>query len=184
MNRFQYIWQSITLSLTRKALLATLTLATVLLTIGYLMGGLLVETPVVFLVGVLWIVCVLRDLRWAASPLFVLMLGLVAVGHVARLSNIVMFAVGCMSVLAWDLQHFEARILDIREQATQEMEKMHLQRVLMVITGSFGLMVIDSWLKVRFRFIVLVLVTVLAVVILNQLMLAVRKPSKPVPPKH
>ena len=182
MTWLQYIWHSMTLSLTRKGLLAAIFLATALLTIGYLSGQLWVETPVVFLVGVLWIVCVLRELRWAASPLFILTIGAAAVGYLARLPHILMLAAGCTGVVAWDLHHFEARLLDIGDQTTREIEKSHLQRSLIVIAACFLVITLDSWLQVRFQFIVLVVVTVLAILILNQLILAVRKSGKPTPP--
>jgi hypothetical protein len=157
---------------------------TVLLTFGYVAGQLWLEVPVVFLVGVLWGVCVLRELRWVASLLFVIMMGAAAVGYMARLSQILMLAAGCTIVLAWDLHQFEARLLDLDEQATKGMEKNHLLRILMVLTASFVLIAVDSWLRIRFQFIIVVLVTILAILILNQIMLTVRRAGRPAPPKE
>lgn len=184
MRRFQYLRQSMTLSLTRKGLLATISLATVLLTAGYLWVQLWPEVPVVFLVGLLWAVCVLRDIRWVASLLFVVLLSATVVGYMAGLSHILMLAAGCACVIAWDMHHFEGRLLDFDDQATKEIEKNHLQRLLMVITASFGLIVLDNWLQIRFQFILLVLVTILVIVLMNNIILMIRRAGRPAPPKE
>ena len=136
-------------SLTRKGLLAAILLATVLLTAGYLLGQLWLQVPVVFLVGILWGVCVLRDIRWVASLLFVVMMGAAAIGYMAHLSHILMLAAGCASVIAWDLHQFEGRLLDLDEPATKEMEKQHLLRSLMVLGISFLVIAVDSMLHIR-----------------------------------
>ena len=183
MRQLQNIRHMLSTSLTRKALLVAISIATALLTVGYLAGQLWLEVPVVFLVGVLWGVCVLREFRWVASLLFAIMMGAAAVGHMTRLPQILMLAAGCTIVLAWDLHQFEARLLDLEEQGTKEMEKNHLKRTLMVLAASFVLIAVDSWLRIRFQFIILVAVTILAILILNQIMLIVRKAGRPAPPK-
>jgi hypothetical protein len=184
MNRIQAILKIITNSLTRKGLLATILLATGLLTSGYLLGKLWLQVPVVFLVGILWAVCVLRDIHWAASLLFTMMLGAAAIGYLARLSPILMLAAGCASVIAWDLHHFEARLLDLDEPATREMEKQHLLRSLIVIGVSYLVIAAASLVHIHIQFIVLICITVLVILILNQVVLLARKASRPAPPKE
>lgn len=183
-RRITAIAQIMSISLTRKGLLAAIGLATVLLTTGYILGQLWLQVPVVFLVGILWGVCVLRDIRWVASLLFVVMMGAVAIGYMAHLSHILMLAAGCASVFAWDLHHFEGRLLDLDEPATKEMEKQHLLRSLMVLGISFLVIVAVSMLQIRIKFIVLIFVTVLVILVLNQVMLLVRKIGKPAEPKE
>jgi hypothetical protein len=184
MSRFQYLWQSMTLSLTRKGLLATITLSTVLLTLGFALGQLWLEVPAVFLVGILWIVCVLREIRWVASALFAVLMGAAAIGIMAGLPHIFMLAVGCTNVIAWDLHQFEARLLDYDDPATKEIERNHLQRVSIVLAASFVLIAINSLLRIRLQFIVLVLMTLLAILILNQIMLMIRRAGRPAQPKE
>jgi len=184
MSRINTIRQIMFNSLTRKGLLAAIFVATVLLTAGYGLGKLWLEVPAVFLVGILWGVCVLRDIRWVASLLFVVMLGAAAVGYMARLSHLLMLAVGCTLVLAWDLHQFEGRLLDLEEQATIEMEKNHLLRSLMVLGASFLVIAADSWLQIRIQFVALVFVTVLVILVLNQIILLARRAGKPAPPKE
>ncbi len=165
-------------SLTRKWLLAMLSLATLLLTVGYLLGKLWLQTPVVFLIGLLWVVCVLRDFHRVASLLFVVMLGAAAVGYMARLSHILMLAAGCASIITWDLHQFEGRLLDLDEPATREMEKSHLLRTGLVFVVSFVIIAADSLLHVRFQFFYLIILTVVAVLVLNQIMMMVRRVGK------
>jgi hypothetical protein len=184
MNRIQAILKIMTNSLTRKGLLAAILLATGLLTAGYLLGQLWLEVPVVFLLGLLWAVCVLRDMHWVASPLFILMLGSAALGYLARLSPILMLAAGCASVIAWDLHQLEARLLDLDEPGTRDMEKQHLLRSLGVISASFLVIAAASLVRIRIQFIYLIAITVLAILILNQVMLRVRKAGRPAPPKE
>jgi hypothetical protein len=184
MNRFQVILKVITNSLTRKGLLAAIVLATVLLTAGYVFGKLWLQVPVVFLLGILWAVCVLRDMHWVASLLFMLLLGAAAVGYMARLSPILMLAGGCASAIAWDLHYFEARLLDLDEPSTKEMEKQHLLRLLIVMGISFLVIAAASMVRIRVQFIVLVGITVLAILIINQVMLLMRKAGRPAPPKE
>ncbi len=184
MSRLQFIWQSMTLSLTRKGLLITIFLSTVLLTVGYGLGQLWLEVPAVFLIGILWIVCVLRELRWVASALFAAFMGAAVVGVLAGLSHVLMLAAGCTNVLAWDLNQLEARLLDFDDPDTKEIERTHFQRTLMVLTASFVLIVLDSLLRIRFQFIILVLVTVLAILILNQIILLIRRTGRPARPKE
>ena len=183
-RRITDIVQIMSNSLTRKGLLAALGLATVLLTAGYILGRLWLQVPVVFLVGILWGVCVLRDIRWVASLLLVVMMGAAAVGYMAHLSHILMLAAGCASVVAWDLHQFEGRLLDLDEPATKEMEKQHLLRALMVLGISFLVIVAVSMLQIRIKFIVLIFVTVLVILVLNQIMLLVRNIGKPAEPKE
>ena len=172
------IVQVISNSLTRKGLITAIGLATLLLTAGFILGRLWLHVPVVFLVGILWGVCVLRDIRWVASLLFVVMLGAAAVGHMADLSPILMLAAGCASAIAWDLHQLEGRLLDLEEPATREMEKRHMLRTFMVFGISFLVIAADSMLQIRIDFIVLVLLTVLMILLLNKVMLLVRKPPK------
>jgi hypothetical protein len=183
-RRIKDIAQIMTISLTRKALLAAIGLATVLLTAGYILGRLWLQVPIVFLVGILWGVCVLRDIRWVASLLFVVMMGAAAVGYMIQLSHILMLAAGCANVIAWDLHQFEGRLLDLDEPATKEMEKQHLLRSFMVLGLSFLVIVADSLLQIRIKFIVLIFVTVLVILVLNQIMLMVRNIGKPAKPKE
>jgi hypothetical protein len=183
-RRIKDIAQIMTISLTRKALLAAIGLATVLLTAGYVLGRLWLQVPIVFLVGILWGVCVLRDIRWVASLLFVVMMGAAAVGYMIQLSHILMLAAGCANVIAWDLHQFEGRLLDLDEPATKEMEKQHLLRSFMVLGLSFLVIVADSLLQIRIKFIVLIFVTVLVILVLNQIMLMVRNIGKPAKPKE
>jgi hypothetical protein len=171
-------------SLTRKGLLTAILLTTALLTAGYLLGELWLQTPVIFLLGILWTVCVLREIRWIASLLFFLLMGAAAVGYIIQLSHILMLAAGCTSVIAWDLNQFEGRLLDLDEPATKEMEKQHLRRAVIALGFSFLLITVDSLLHIRVQFIILVLLTILAILILNQVMLLVRKTGKPTPPKY
>jgi hypothetical protein len=170
-------------SLTRKSLLTAILLSTMLLTAGYLLGRLWLEVPAVFLLGVLWGVCVLRDIRWVAPMLFAVLISATAIGYLARLSQIMMLAAGCTLVLAWDLHYFEGRLLDLGDQATIDMEKRHLQRSLMVLGASFLVIVADSWLRIRIKFIVLILLTILAILFLNQIMIMIRRAGRPTPPK-
>ena len=181
-QRITALAQLMGISRTRKGLLAAIGLATVLLTAGYLLGHLWLQVPVVFLMGVLWGVCVLRDIRWVASLLFVVMMAEAAVGYMANLSHILMLAAGCASVAAWDLHQFEGRLLDLDEPATKEMEKQHLLRALVVLGSSYLVVVAASVLQIRIRFIILILVTVIAILVLNQIMLLVRKIGKPAEP--
>jgi hypothetical protein len=102
----------------------------------------------------------------------------------AHLSHILMLAAGCASVVAWDLHQFEGRLLDLDEPATKEMEKQHLLRALMVLGISFLVIVAVSMLQIRIKFIVLIFVTVLVILVLNQIMLLVRKIGKPAEPKE
>jgi len=176
------IRQIMSISLTRKELLAAIGLATVLLTAGYLLGQFWLQVPVVFLVGVLWGVCVLRDIRWVASLLFMVMMGEAAVGYMANLSHILMLAAGCASVAAWDLHQLEGRLLDLDEPATKEMEKQHLLRLLLVLGISFLVIVSASMLQIRIKFIILICATVLLILVLNQTILLVRKIGKPAEP--
>lgn len=184
MSRLQYIWHSMTRSLTRKGLLVAIFLSTALLTLGYGLGQLWLEVPVVFLIGVLWIVCVLRELRWVASLLFAALMGVAVVGILAGLPHLLMLAAGCTNVLAWDLNQLEARLLDFDDPATKEIERTHFQRTLMVLAASFVLIALDSLLRIRFQFIILVLVTAVAILILNQIMLLIRRAGRPAPPKE
>lgn len=184
MKRLHTIRQIIGTSLTRKALLATICLATILLTLGYGFGELWLEVPVVFLVGILWGVCVLREIRWVDSLLFVVMMGAAALGYLVDLSHLLMLGAGCAAVLAWDFHYFEGRLLDLEEPATIEMEKNHLQRSLMVLGTSFLVIAVNSWLQIRIRFIVLVLLTVIAILLLNQVILIIRRTGRLVPPKE
>jgi hypothetical protein len=184
MRPARIIWQIMSNSLTRKGLLAAIFVATFLLTGGYLMGRLWLEVPVVFLLGILWGVCVLRDIHWVTSLLFTAMMGAAVIGYLARLPHLLMLAAGCTSVLAWDLHHFEARLLDLEEQATLAMEKHHLQRSVLVLGASFLVIAAGSRLQIRIQFILLVFVTIIAIVILNQIMIMVRKAGKPAPPKE
>ncbi len=158
-------------------------LATILLTVGYLLGSLWLQVPVVFLIGLLWLVCVLREIRWVASLLFMVLLGAAAVGYMAHLSHILMLAAGCASIIAWDLNQLEGRLLDLEEPATREMEKNHLMRSLMVVATSFVIIAADSLLHIRVQFIVLILLTVLVILVMNQTMLMVRRAGRPAPPK-
>jgi hypothetical protein len=181
-RRLTAIAQIMSISRTRKGLLAAIGLATILLTAGYLLGRLWLQVPVVFLVGVLWWVCVLRDIRWVASLLFLVMMGEAAVGYMANLSHILMLAAGCANVVAWDLHQLEGRLLDLDEPATKEMEKQHLLRSLMVLGSSFLVIVAASMLQIRIKFIVLIFVTIIVILVLNQIMLLVRKIGKPAEP--
>jgi hypothetical protein len=182
-QRLENIRQAIRDSLTLKALLSAILLATILLTTGYLLDRLWLQAPVIFLVGLLWAVCVLRAIRWVASLLFLFLMGAAAIGYMAGLSHVLMLAAGCTIVLAWDLHYFEGRLLDLEEPATKAMEKQHLKRVLMVLGFSFVGIVVDSMLGIRIKFIALVFVTVLAILILNQVMLQVRMAGRPKKPK-
>jgi hypothetical protein len=165
-------------SLTRRGLLTATLSATVLLTAGYLLDRLWLQAPVVFLVGILWTVCVLREIRWVASPLLVLYLGAAAVGYVIQLPPILMLAAGCTSVIAWDLHQFEGRLLDLEEPATKEMEKQHVLRAFMVLGISFLLILVDSLLRIRIQFIILVFVTLSVILVLNQFVIQIRKTGR------
>ena len=183
-RRIADIVQTMGISLTRKGLLAAIGLATVLLTVGWILGRLWLQVPVVFLVGILWGVCVLRDIRWVAPLLLMILMGAAAVGYMVDLSHILMLAAGCASVIAWDLHQFEGRLLDLDELATKEMEKQHLLRVFMLVGISFFVIVAGSMLQIRIKFIVLIFLTVLVILVLNQVMLMVRNIGKPAQPKE
>jgi len=183
-QRLSDIAQIMSKSLTRIGLLAAIGLATALLTAGYILGQLWLQVPVVFLVGILWGVCVLRDIRWVASLLFVVMMGAAAVGYMARLPHFLMLAAGCVSVLAWDLHQLEGRLLDLEEPATKEMERQHLLRSVMVLGFSFLVIAAVSMLHIRIKFIALIFLTVLVILLLNQTMLWVRNIGKPSKPKE
>ena len=74
-------------NLTRIALLTTITLVTILLTLGYALGKLWLEVPIVFLFGILWGVCVLRNFRRLASLFFIVLMIASGVGYLAGVST-------------------------------------------------------------------------------------------------
>jgi hypothetical protein len=116
--------------------------------------------------------------------LLVVMMSAAAIGYMANLSHLLMLAAGCASVIAWDLHQLEGRLLDLDEPATREMEKQHLLRSLMVFGISFLVIVAASMLQIRIKFIVLIFLTVLLILVLNQIMLLVRNIGKPAEPKE
>ena len=164
--------------MTARLLPITIGLATLVLAVGYAVGGEWTFSLILLAVGVLWWLGQGRDWNGLAS---VVLMGFVVAAAIGLWRGLPAgwMLVGVVAALsAWDLDHFARRLSSVeRVEMRPALEQRHLRRLAMV--DSLGLLLAGVALVVRYKFsfgvaLVLGLVAVLG---LSQMMGYLRRES-------
>ena len=164
--------------MTARLLPITIGLATLVLAVGYAVGGEWIFSLILLAVGVLWWFGQGRDWNGLAS---VVLMGFVAAAAIGLWRGLPAgwMLVGVVAALsAWDLDHFARRLSSVeRVEMRPALEQRHLRRLAMV--DGLGLLLAGVALVVRYKFsfgvaLVLGLVAVLG---LSQMMGYLRRES-------
>jgi hypothetical protein len=128
------------------------------------------------MLGILWMVGHFKGWKWQASVMFVLFIGVSAIGLWLNLSPwlILLGVIGTTS--AWDLDHFRQRIKCAGLVAERpELEKCHIQRLFVV--NLFGLFLGSIALTVKFKlgFGAVLLLAMIAVMSLSRVMIFLKR---------
>ncbi|GAK58068.1 hypothetical protein U27_05041 [Candidatus Vecturithrix granuli] len=138
------------------------------LTLGCLLSGLWAGVFLSALLGALWWVEVPRTREWTGTLLFLGYVLIAAVGVKWKVGiGWLLFGV-LWSLSAWDLQHFEHRLRFAEQQAVPALERAHLRRLISVNVLSVVLTIVALTLRVKIGFGVLLLLTAMIIVSLNQ----------------
>jgi hypothetical protein len=136
------------MTLTLAALLISTVAATSTLALGYGLAGLWPATLLLLALGSLWLLGQQQGWGWVASVALVFFVGAAAVGLWLDLGAGWMLLGVVAALSAWDLDRFTQRQRGAeRIEKARELERRHLQRLLIV--DSLGLLLATAGLQVR-----------------------------------
>jgi hypothetical protein len=131
-------------------LLISTVAATSTLALGYGLAGLWPATLLLLVLGSFWLLGQQRGWGWVASVALVFFVGAAAVGFWLDLGAGWMLLGVVAALSAWDLDRFAQRRRGAeRVEKARELERRHLQRLLIV--DSLGLLLATAGLQVRVR---------------------------------
>ena len=128
--------------------LLSIGLATGALVSGYALGDLWIWAPPVMALGLFWLVGQWRGWDWVASVGLAFSTGFAAIGILRQLgAGWMLFAV-VAALTAWDLGHYAHWLGSVqRVEKARELERRHLQRLLIV--DSLGLLLAAAALQLK-----------------------------------
>ena|SRR5690349_2923261 len=159
------------------ALVLSVLLGTVSLAIGYSQGGEASYSLWFLLLGAVWIVCHFRKWYWFSSIALLIIIFAAAYGVWRTFPTVWMLLSALGGLLGWDLSDFARRLSHASPMDdTRSMERLHLERVLIVAALGFGLAILSVVVRVqRLAFEVAVGLLLLAVLGLTRLVIGLRR---------
>jgi hypothetical protein len=144
-------------------------LTTCAFALGYALGGLWAWTPFIMALGLLWLLGRWRGWGWMASLELVLFAGVAAGGLWQELAaGCLLFGMGA-ALAAWDLDYFAQRLKSVGYiERAHDLERCHLQRLLVVEGLGMLLAAVALGTKVKFGFATACLLGLIAVLGLSQ----------------
>ena len=159
-----------------KLLPASTILAAAVLAVGYGVNGLWVGALVCLALGDLWLLAQRRAWGWGASVVLVFLTGLAAIGVWLNVSPDWMLVGAVIVLCTWDLDHFVQRMSEAGHvEGALELERSHLQRLLLVALLGLLLGAIALRIKITLGFGAALLLALLAVLALSRAIQAMRR---------
>jgi hypothetical protein len=150
--------------MTRILLYVSAAISSFLLMIGYLLAGQFSLGIVFFGIDILWIFGLTRRWDWVSAAGLCVVLGGAAWGIYLGVMPVLPFFAVIFSLLAWDLEHFAARLrLASSEDDIAGMERRHLLRLAAVAGIGGGLSVVALMMRVKTAFELMVVLVFLGV---------------------
>lgn len=153
-------------------------LATAALAAGYSLSGGWLEALLVGALGTFWLLGQRRGWGWVTSMALALLVGAASIGPWLGVGPGWML-VGIVAALsAWDLDHFTRRLRNVeRVENAQNLERRHLQRLLIVDTLGLLLGAVALSIRAQFGFGTAFLLGLLAILALSRVIRAIRQES-------
>ena len=163
-----------------KLLFSSTILATVALALGYGLVGLWTGAIFVTALGFLWLIGQRRGWGWMASVMLMLFVSAASIGLRLNAQDGWMLFGVVAALSAWDLDHFAQRLSGVgqdRVEETRELERRHLERLLIV--DGLGLLfgVVALGIEVDLGFGTVLLLGLLAILGLSRVVGILRRES-------
>ena len=150
--------------MTRFLLYASAVISSILLAAGYLLDGSFLLGIGLFVVGIVWILGLRRRWDWVSPLGLCVAFGGAAWGIYLRVMPALLFFAATFSLVAWDLDHFAARLrLASSEDDVAGMERRHLLRLASVVGIGGGLSAVTMAIRVKTPFELMVVLVFLTV---------------------
>ena len=148
------------------------------LALGYATSGLWTEALLIAALGFLWLLGRWYGWGWVASVALVFFVGAAVVGLWLNLGAGWMLLGVVAALCAWDLDHFVQRLMSVgRVERERELERAHLQRLLIVSGLGFLLAAVALGINVKLDFGAVFLLALLAVLGLSRAIGFLRRES-------
>ncbi|MCP4536134.1 MAG: hypothetical protein GY832_03220 [Chloroflexi bacterium] len=166
--------------MTTKLLFSSTILATGVLALGYGLSGFWIGAALVTVHGFLWLIGQRHDWGWMASPMLVLFLIAASIGLRLNVQDGWMLLGMVAALSAWDLDHFVQRLSRVGQDCVEEthnLERRHLERLLIVngLSLLFGMVALG--IEVEFGFGTVLLLGLLAILGLSRVVGILRRES-------
>lgn len=140
--------------MTEKFVPVGIALATGILALGYGLDRLWPGVIAIAGLGVVWLFGLWRRWKWAATVGLVVCVAVAAIGCWLELGNGWMLAGVVVALCVWDLDHFVRRVRGVQWSEAlrgqrRDLEKSHLQRLLIVIFLGVALSAVALLVRVR-----------------------------------
>ena len=161
-----------------KLLPVSIGLAACALALGYATSRLWTGALFIAALGVLWLLGRRYGWGWVASVALVFFVGAAVVGLWLNLGAGWMLLGVVAALCAWDLDHFAQRLMSVgRVERERELERAHLQRLLIVSGLGFLLAAVALGINVKLNFGAVFLLALLAVLGLSRAIGFLRRES-------
>jgi hypothetical protein len=159
------------------ALVISIFLGTISLSIGYSQAGIVGYSLWFFLLAVAWFVSHFRKWYWFSSIALLLIVFAAAYGVWREAPTVWMLLGALGGLLGWDLSDFARRLSYASPMDdTRSMERLHLERVGIVAGLGFGLAILSAIIRVeRLAFEIAVGLVLVAALGLTRLVIGLRK---------
>jgi hypothetical protein len=159
-----------------KLLPASTILAAAVLAMGYGLGGLWVGALLCLALGDLWLLAQRRAWNWSPSAMLAVLTGLAAIGIWLNANPDWMLVGAVAALCTWDLNHFTQRVGQVgRMEEAPELERHHLQRLLLVALLGLLLGAIALRIEITLGFGMAMLLALLAVLALSRAIRTMRR---------
>jgi hypothetical protein len=170
--------------MTRALLFSALVASTVPLAAGYLLRGLVPGAALVLLLGLFWLVGIVRRWAWVSPTLFLLLGIFNALVFLIQAHAFLVLISLPATLAAWDLNHFLTRLEMAKSpDLRRAMENNHLPRLGLILLAGILPAGAAMLSHIQLAFVLAFVLGGIAVLALNQVIhrLVNREPS---PPKH
>lgn len=139
--------------MTRSYCFASAILSVGLLTAGYSINNSKWLAVGILVLGINWIIGLMRSWKWSLPAGLFLTFGISTVGLSMNFQPAYMLAGAIFAFLAWDLAEFAGRLrLAAKEDGTSVLERTHIKRVTAIMFIGGGMCALASLVKIKITF--------------------------------
>lgn len=161
--------------MTRYTLLTVISAMTLTFSGTFMVAGLSEATALAFALGALWLIVELRWEQPLPSAFFLIFTGLAIWGSLQGLSILLMLFGLSLTLAAWDLSRFRARVHAVdSDSIPHELEIQHLRKLALIAVAGFVIALLPLVVRLSINLVALAVLVLLLMFVLRNAVLRLR----------